>query len=1052
MKKTLLIWLICLCLGTVGLLSSCSSRKDVERLPNDLTVSAAEDPSDSQTGGRPSSEETDTRSDADTHTCAMVEITRTEPDYATEGSVRYQCSCGNETIETLPRLEHSYSDVLTHNGGDTHWYACTDDGYTNLKKDEAAHTLVAGAVTPATYESAEYTEYTCACGYTMQVQTAERLTHSYESVWSYDATSHWHACTDEGYSALKADESLHHLSESNFNPSTGYATYRCDCGYSEQYLRAVITSAPTVSGTVYIGQKLSDITLTGGSGSVEGSFVWASPETVVTGSGDYYATFVPASEEYAFITTQVQVTATQLTVTVSVGENGSASSVGVVDVDYGSSLTVAFTPDSGYAVETVIVNGAAATAGSEYTFDRITEDQTLSVTFAQQVTDGGGADGGADGGVDTGADGSESENWPFTVTCLSGSPACYSYDEEAGVLTFSAVSVDSVYAVTGTLDGSIVIDTGDDYKFDLEMRGFTLTSTSVNPITVLSGSEISIKAKNGYENFIYDNRAAIDTTDTTLYSAAIYSLVDLELAGKGALTVVSANNNGIHTKDDLQVKNLTLYVKCVDNALKGNDGVEITNATTTLIATGGDCIKTTNSHINETTGNQKGTVYIAGGTHELYAACDGIDAAYDLVIEDSADSATVLNIRTDSYSEYTGDVTTTAQGAYYIKATSASYTYSVMYYNSTDGTSEWVNASTSYEKVTSASTSNRPGSSGTTYYYYTVAKRSGYDKLVVYVYASSQTQGSATDYTKCSDYKTINESYDTIVVSSGSSSSNRPGSSSSSSTALTVSWEMYSSGGSSYSTKGLKAANAITINGGTITVEAYDDGIHANNDGGTLENGEEPTGNVTVTGGTVTVTSKDDGIHADGTLTISGGAVTVVTAYEGIESPNIVFSGGTTTVYSTDDAVNASGDSPLITITGGYVDLTTPSGDTDTLDSNGDIVMTGGTLVIKNGQSGTSHTGGTMDCDGTATFTGGTVISCGAINTEVGYIKNSTYNTSTKLSAGEYAIKDASGNVIAEFSLDTAYTAYMIYSDQFASGTTYYVYCNGSQVLTFTKE
>ena len=1051
MKKSLLLLLVYLCLCMSLILASCSSGGSDPAGSDDTTVNAdngsATTPSDNS-----SSNGSDTQgSDSDTeeengegeHTCSMAEVSRIDATFTAAGSITYKCSCGEERIEPIAKLEHSYSSTLTHNGGDTHWYACTDEGYEDLKKDEATHTLVAGTFRPATYESAEFTEYFCDCGYSKQVQTADMLSHNYASTWSYDTTSHWHACTDAGYTHLKADESLHHLSESNFDSSTGYATYRCDCGYSEQYLRAVITSTPTVSGTAYIGQKLSDIMLTGGSGSVDGSFVWSSPETVITESGSYNVTFVPTSSEYASIPTQVQITATQLTVTVSVGENGSASSEGAINVNYGSSLTVTFTPDSGYAVESVSVGGISVTKCSEYTFSNITSNQTLSVTFAQQATDNTGA------GTNTGAN--ESENWTFAITCLSGTPACYTYDEATGVLTFSAVSADSVYSISGTLDGSIVIDTGDDYKFDLEMHGFTLTSASVNPITVLSGSEVSLKAKNGYENFIYDNRAAIDTTDTTLYSAAIYSLVDLELSGKGSLTVVSANNNGIHTKDDLQVKNLALSVTCVDNALKGNDSVEITDATTTLIATGGDCIKTTNSHINETTSNQKGTVYIAGGTHNLFAACDGIDAAYNVVVEDSASSVTVLNIYTDKYSEYTGEVTTTAQGAYYIKASSTSYTYSVMYYNSSDGTSEMVNASTSYETVTTTSTSNRPGSSGTTYYYYTFAKKSGYDKIVVYMYSSSQTQGSTTDYTKCSDYKTINESYDTVVVSSSSSSSNRPGSSSSSSTTLSISWELYSSNGSSYSTKGIKAANEITINGGTITIEAYDDGIHANNDGGTLENGVDPTGNVTITGGTITVSSDDDGIHADGTLTISGGTVNVVTAYEGIEAPNIVFSGGTTTVYSTDDAVNASGDNPLITITGGYIDLATPSGDTDTLDSNGDIKMTGGTLVIKNGQSGTSGMGGTIDCDGSVSITGGTLISCGAINTEVGYISGSVYNTSTKLSAGDYTIKDSSGNVIVEFTLGTSYTAYMFYSDAFVSGTTYYVYCDGSQVLTFTK-
>lgn len=250
---------------------------------------------------------------------------------------------------------------------------------------------------------------------------------------------------------------------------------------------------------------------------------------------------------------------------------------------------------------------------------------------------------------------------PVSVSCVAGTPNCYNFD--GTTLTFTNVSADSTYVISGTFEGNIIIDTGDNYKFDLEMHGFTIICDYTSPITILSGDEISIKAKKGYDNFIYDNREAVDANDNTASPYVIDSEVDLEFSGKGKLDIISKSNNGVYSKDDIQVKNLDLTVICKDNALKGNDGVEITNANTTLIASAGDCIKTVNSHINENTGNQKGIVYIAGGTHNLYSARDGIDSSFDVVIENSTESATVLDIFTNKYSEFSGDVAfTSAKG------------------------------------------------------------------------------------------------------------------------------------------------------------------------------------------------------------------------------------------------------------------------------------------------------------------------------------------------------------------------------------------------------
>ncbi|MBQ9103674.1 MAG: carbohydrate-binding domain-containing protein, partial [Clostridia bacterium] len=703
--------------------------------------------------------------------------------------------------------EHTYSDEWTYDET-YHWHESTCV-HLNETLDKARHDFDEGVETAPTFEHGGYITYTCYdCEYELIIETEDALSHNYSNVWSYDSYNHWHACLDQGYENLKGDLTAHTdtneiIIRGATDNQAGLAQYTCsECLNTYQkpvYVSTEILTLPTVANQkVYIGQTLSALTLTGGSASVDGVFSWSNPSEKIIWSGNYEVTFTPTDTSvFAPTTCQVYVNAEFLTVNVSVGANGSANYNGIVSVEWGANLTITITPNLGYQVDSLMVDGVGVASATAYTFKNITTNHTITATFR------------------------ELEVLPFTLTCISGTSGCYTYS--GSTLTITEISAATVYAISGEFDGNIVIDVGDTYKFDLELHGFTLNCNYINPITILSGDEVAIQAKAGYQNYIYDNRAKIDETDTTLYSGAIHSMVDLEISGKGTLTVVSQNNNGIHGKDDLQVKNLTLSVSCIDNALKGNDGVEILNANTTLIARQGDCIKSVNSHINSTTLKQKGTISISGGTHNLYAACDGIDSSYDVVIDDAT---TVLNIYTDKYSEYSEEVTVVSESTYYLSATTTNYKYSVKYYNSNTGDTLWVDASTSYETVTSSS--NRPGGSSSSTYYYTFAKKSGYTSLAVYLYSSIQTQGQDTNYVACSEYKTISESYDTVKVTYSSSK-------------VSLSWTNYTTSSSSggmggmqegntdkgtYSTKGIKASNQITINNGTITIEAYDDAIH----------------------------------------------------------------------------------------------------------------------------------------------------------------------------------------------------------------------------------
>ena len=188
--------------------------------------------------------------------------------------------------------------------------------------------------------------------------------------------------------------------------------------------------------------------------------------------------------------------------------------------------------------------------------------------------------------------------------------------------------------------------------------------------------------------------------------------------------------------------------------------------------------------------------------------------------------------------------------------------------------------------------------------------------------------------------------------------------------------------------KGLKAGQAIVVTSGTFHLNTADDSLHAN-------------GDLTVEDGAFTIASLEDGLHADQTLTLSGGTIDITQSYEGVEATSIQFLGSDVAIVASDDGINATSSETttrtggsgavdeklVINVEAGWIAIDAQG---DGLDSNGNITMSGGTLLV----NGTNQGGnGALDYDGTFALIGGTMVAVGSADMAQNVSESSTQGT-----------------------------------------------------------
>ena len=220
-----------------------------------------------------------------------------------------------------------------------------------------------------------------------------------------------------------------------------------------------------------------------------------------------------------------------------------------------------------------------------------------------------------------------------------------SYDE-ATTVDLSKESASSVtiskagtYILTGTYNGQVVVNVGDQDKVQLVLDNVTIANNDSAAIYVKAGDKVFVTLKDGTTNKI-SSSAAFSSADAETgdnIDGAIWSKATLTVNGTGKLSVTCDNGHGIVSKDDLKVTGGTITVNAGKKAIAGKDSVRIHNGVLDLTA-GNDAIHTSNEEDED-----KGFIYIEGGTITIDSGDDGIHAETDLTI-----AGGVINI-TKSY-------------------------------------------------------------------------------------------------------------------------------------------------------------------------------------------------------------------------------------------------------------------------------------------------------------------------------------------------------------------------------------------------------------------
>jgi len=233
------------------------------------------------------------------------------------------------------------------------------------------------------------------------------------------------------------------------------------------------------------------------------------------------------------------------TITASAGANGAISPAGAVAVNYGASQTFTITPAANYHVAAVVVDGTAlTTTPSSYTFNNVTGDHTIAVTFAidtHTVTASAGANGSItpSGAVSVNHDANQTFNFTPAAnyhvasvvvdgTALTTTPSSYTFNNVTGDHTIAVTFAIDTHTITasaganGTISpsGTVSVNHGGSQTFTITPAANYHVASVVVDGTALTATPSSYTFSNVTGDHTLAVTFAIDTHTVTASAGA----------------------------------------------------------------------------------------------------------------------------------------------------------------------------------------------------------------------------------------------------------------------------------------------------------------------------------------------------------------------------------------------------------------------------------------------------------------------------------------------------------------------------------------------------